>query len=124
MRKTFMLVAMLAAVALPTAGHAQFTLGFRLGYAPAMGDAYEFKGTGDPTVDGTSAKMSDGVSSQIPLQIEAAYRITPQIAAGVYGSYGFADGGPTYMTSAAGQDVCSVNGVDCSASTYRLGLQG
>lgn len=128
MRKPFTLVAMLAAVALPTAAHAQFTLGFRLGYAPAMGDAYKFKNTGDPTLEGTSAKMSDGVSWQIPLQLEAAYRITPQIAVGGYVSYGFSEGGPSFASTFAGQDFCDLSGsgvsVDCSASDVRLGVQG
>lgn len=127
MRKTLTLVATLA-VALPTAAHAQLSLGFRLGYAPAMGDAYKFKSTGDPTVDGTPAKMSDGVSSQIPLQVEAAYRITPQLALGAYASYGFGDGGPSFASAAAGQDFCSAGGggvsIDCSSSIYRLGVQG
>lgn len=128
MRKPFMLVAALAAVALPTASHAQFSLGFRLAYTPAMGDAYKFKATGDPTIDGTSAKMSDGVSSQIPLQVEAAYRFTPQIAAGAYASYGFGDGGPSFASAAVGQDFCSAGGggvsIDCSSRIYRLGVQG
>lgn len=128
MRKPFSLVAMLAAVALPTAAHAQVTLGFRVGYAPSMGDAYKLKNTGDPTLDGTSAKMSDGVSSQWPLQLEAAYRITPQLAAGAYFSYGFGDGGPIFASTVSGQDFCSLSGsgvsIDCSASTYRLGVQG
>ncbi len=128
MRNRFMLVAMLAAVALPTASHAQFQLGLRLGYAPAMGDAYKFKNTGDPTLEGTSAKMSDGVSSQWPMQVEGAFRITPQIAAGGYLSYGFGSGGPAFATAFAGTDFCDLSGsgvsVDCSSSTFRLGVQG
>ncbi len=128
MRKLLTLAAMLVAVAAPTASHAQFTLGLRLGYAPAMGDAYKFKNTGDPTLEGTSAKMSDGVSSQWPTQIEGSFRITPQIAAGAYFSLGIGSGGPAFATTFAGQDFCSLSGsgvsVDCSSLSYGLGVQG
>jgi hypothetical protein len=128
MRKLLSLLAVLSAVALPAAAHAQLSLGFRLGYARSMGDAYEFKNTGDPAVDGTSANMSDGVSWQVPAQLEAAFRITPQIAVGAYFSYGLSDGGPIFASTSSGQDFCSLSGsgvsVDCSASAYRVGVQG
>ena len=44
MRKVLMLGAVLAAIVIPTASHAQdskWILGLRLGYAPSMGDAMQ-----------------------------------------------------------------------------------
>ena len=110
MRKLFMLGAVLAAVALPTASHAQFTLGLRVGYAIASGDAY--------SEGGQSAKMSDGVKSQVPIQLDAGYRLTPEFTLGAYFSYGFGQVGGSF------KDTCDAIGLDCSAKGYRLGLQG
>ncbi|MCK7470275.1 MAG: hypothetical protein MZU95_05310 [Desulfomicrobium escambiense] len=45
-----------------------------------MGEAYE--------VNGTALKMADGVKAQIPFQLDAGYRVTPEITIGAYGSYG------------------------------------
>jgi len=106
MRKILMLGAVLAAVVVPTASQAQFTLGARVGYGLALGD-----------VGGTLA-MSDWVKSQIPVQLDALYRVNPNIAVGAYFSYGFAQtGGPI-------ADACDLAGADCSASIMRLGLEG
>jgi long-subunit fatty acid transport protein len=101
MRK-LVILGSLVALLVPTASQAQFSLGLRVGFAPAMGDAAK------------DQKMSDGVKSQIPVQLDAAYKVTPEIAVGAYASYGF------------GQqdiDVCS-QGIDCSARVVRFGLQG
>jgi outer membrane protein W len=105
MRKLFML-AVAAALVLPTASRAQFTLGARLGFAPAMGDAAK------------NQPMSDGVKSQVPIQLDGLYRFTPEFAAGVYFSYGFA------QLASAVKDGCDASGVSCSASVTRLGLEG
>jgi outer membrane protein W len=105
MRKTLLLGAVAMALALPTASQAQFSLGARLGYAPAMGDAMK------------DSKMKDGIKSQIPLQLDAAYKVTPEIAIGAYFSYGFGQVG------SALKDSCDAFGQDCSASDMRLGLQ-
>ncbi len=105
MRKLLM-VAVLAALAIPTASHAQFQLGLRLGYAPAMGDAAK------------DAPLKDGIKSQIPIQIDAMYKITPEWAAGLYFSYGFGQVG------SAEQDSCDAFGVDCSMTVMRFGAQG
>ena len=111
MRKRVML-AVLSAMAVPAASQAQqWQLGVRLGYAPAMGNAYESK------LDGTAAKMSDGVKAMIPIQLDAGYRITPELTLGAYFSYGFAQLG------GSAKDTCDQNGLDCSASDYRLGVQ-
>jgi len=107
MRKLFMLGAVLAAVALPTASHAQskFGLGLRLGYGVAMGDA------------DASLSMSDYVSSQIPIQVDAMFKLSPDFELGAYLSYGFA------FVGGATKDTCDAFGADCSASTTRFGLQ-
>ncbi len=112
MRKLFILAALVAAAAFPTASQAQFQLGLRLGYGGATGDAFKDK------TDGTAAKMSDTLKSQIPLQLDAMYAVTPEITLGAYFSYGFAQLGGQV------KDACDIGGVDCSTSEYRLGIQG
>ncbi len=107
MRKLLTIGALIAAIALPTASRAGgFTLGLRLGYGASMGDAY--KGWG----------MSDYVGSQVPFQVDAMYRINPQLALGGYFSYGFA------QPSGVGKDVCDSPGASCSISNLRVGVQG
>lgn len=90
---------MIAAVALlPFTANAQFSLGLRVGYAPAMGDYMK------------DSAMSDGVKSQIPIQVDAMYKVTPAFAAGAYLSYGFAQ--------------LDSDCTDCSATDLRIGVQG
>jgi hypothetical protein len=105
MRKLLMVGAVLAAVVFPTASHAQFQLGLRLGYGLGMGDYQK------------DFSMSDSAKSQIPLQLDAMYKVTPEIAVGAYVSYGFAQ--PGGLT----KEVCDLPGADCSFSTLRLGAQ-
>lgn len=106
MRKLLLLA--LAALAVPAASHAQVQLGVRVGYAPAMGDAAK------------DLKMKDfGVKAQIPIQLEAGYRVTPDLVAGLYGSYGI---GQTDSSGFFG--ACGAGGVSCSGSTLRFGVQG
>lgn len=110
MRKLLVLgVAM--ALAVPATSRAQFTLGARLGFAPAMGDAFKDATTGQPS------KMSDGVKSQIPFQLDAAYRVTKEVAIGAYFAYGFGQVGGLFKSD------CDAAGQTCSASDVRLGLQ-
>ncbi len=111
MRKLFMLGAVVAALVFPSASHAQaqaskFSLGLRLGYGFSMGDAMKDFG------------MSDYVGSQIPIQLDAMYKLSPEFALGAYFSYGFA------QPSGFGSDVCDAPGADCSVSNMRLGVQG
>jgi hypothetical protein len=101
MRKLLMIGAVMAAVLLPTASSAQFSLGARLGYGFGMGD-----------VGGTLA-MDEWVKSQVPVQLDAMYRVTPNVGLGAYLSYGFGQTG----------DVCDFAGADCSARVTRLGVQ-
>jgi hypothetical protein len=90
------------ALALPTASRAQVSLGLRLGYAPAGGDFQK------------DAKMSDGIKAQIPIQLDALYKVNPNIGAGLYFSYGFGQ---------LASDACET-GADCSANDIRIGVQG
>ncbi len=86
----------------PAASFAQLEVGARLGYASAAGDAMK------------NQKLSDLVKSQIPVQLDVGYRLTPELSAGAYVSYGFAK-----LASAA----CP-SGFECSARDLRVGVQG
>jgi hypothetical protein len=110
MRKLLVLAVTLV-LSLPTASRAQFMVGARLGYAPALGDAAK-----DATT-GAALKMSDGVKSQIPLQLDAAYKVTKEVAVGAYFSYGIGQVGSAF------KDSCAASGQSCSASSTRLGVQ-
>jgi hypothetical protein len=67
--------------------------------------------------------LSKYVSGQVPIEIEALWRFTPEISAGLYFGYGFAF---------ASKDICAAQGglpagVSCStsgASVMRYGIQG
>jgi len=104
MRKFAMLVVALAAL-VPATSNAQVSLGLRLGFAPAMGDAVK---------DG---KMSDGVKSQIPIQLDALYKVAPNLGVGGYFSYGIGQLGGELA------DICDASDADCSARGMRAGLQ-
>jgi outer membrane protein W len=85
-------------------------LGLRLGYAVPSG-----KVSGDTTVAGVTnpgEKLSDGISGQIPIWIDAGYMVTPNVLVGLYGQYGFA------------QVKNCDTGASCSAHDIRVGVQG
>ena len=103
MRKLLM-VAALALV--PVVSQAQFVVGARLGYGFGLGDV-----AGNGT---NSIAMSDWVKSQVPLQLDVMYKVTPDVAVGAYLSYGFAQ---------TGIAECDLSGADCSAKDTRLGAQ-
>ncbi len=103
MRELFLFGAVAAVLVLPAPAHAQFTLGARLGFAPGMGDATK----GDP--------LKDTVKSQVPIQLDALYTLAPDVAAGLYFSYGLGQ-----LGGAASQD-CSAS---CSVRITRLGIEG
>jgi hypothetical protein len=77
-------------------------LGLRTGYGFAMGSAVK---NGD---------LSDGVKGQVPIWVDAGYRFTPNIMAGLYFSYGF---------GIKGDHLCP-SPLDCSVHDMRLGVQG
>ncbi len=99
-RKKFMLVAVLAAGLLPRPASAQVALGGRLGYVVGGGSAAK------------ASPMSDGLKSQLPLQLDVGYRVLPRLTVGGYGSWGMAQVG----------SVCS--GASCSGSVVRAGVEG
>lgn len=100
MRRLFMIAAL---ALLPLAAEAQLSLGLRLGYAPAFGDAEK------------DVSMSDVAKSQIPIQVDAMYAVAPDLSVGAYLSYGFA--------KAEFLGICDNSGVDCTARSTRVGLQ-
>ncbi len=106
MRKLLTSGVVAALLVLPAVGRAQITLGARLGFAPAMGD--EDQGN----------RLGDTVASQVPIQLDALYRITPDLAAGVYLSYGFGQLG----SAVSGE--CKSSGASCSVRITRAGVEG
>jgi opacity protein-like surface antigen len=103
MRKLLMLslVALLVPMTSRAADPVGVSLGLRVGYAPAMGDFAK------------DQSMSDGVKSQIPVQLDAIYKVNKDIGVGAYFSYGFGQ---------LASDVCP-DGASCSASDMRFGVQ-
>jgi outer membrane protein W len=104
MRKIAMLAVAAAALSLPVASKAQVSLGLRAGYGLAAGDAVK---------DG---KLSDVTKSQIPLQVDALYKVMPNLGVGLYFAYGFGQQGEL------AKELCT-GGVDCSLSSMRLGVE-
>lgn len=116
MRKLFLLGSLIALL-VPTASRAQFQLGLRLGYAPSMGNAAE--------ESGESLKMKDvSLKSQIPIQVEGSYKLSKDLAAGLYFSYGFGQTDAGLGEALVGTNLCDQSGVDCSGSSFRVGVQG
>ncbi len=116
MRKA--LAALSLAILVPAAARPQeeagsrFTVGLRLGFAMAAGTAFA-----DPA-SGHGYRLADGFRSQIPIQLEGAYRLNERIALGAYASYGFDSVGHEVKA------VCDAVPASCSARTIRAGVQG
>jgi hypothetical protein len=108
MRKV--LLAALVALLAPAAAHAQYQLGLRLGYGSAMGDAFQIKGASE------AFKMSESLKAQVPLQLDASYKINKDISAGLYVAYGFG------QTSDEACKKASPAGSDCATSGTTLGV--
>jgi len=87
-------------------------LGLRFGYAFAAGNR------GIPPDTNNDAAVSDFVSGQFPLWLDAGYRFNHQFYAGAYFQYGFG------VVNDDRQDVCRNVNFDCSASDVRLGIMG
>jgi hypothetical protein len=88
--------------ALPAAASDRFTLGARAGYAVGLG-----------YLDGAS-RMNDAVGEQIPIQLDAAYRVRPDLGVGAYLAYGF---------GRVSGDLKFTCGAGCSADALRVGAQ-
>jgi hypothetical protein len=107
----------LAALLVPMASQAQFSLGLRVGYAPAMGDAAK------------DSKMKEfALKSQIPLQLDALYKVSKDIAVGAYFAYGFGQTDDALFAPLVGVNICDQDfgdgKVECSGSSIRFGAQG
>jgi hypothetical protein len=101
-------VTLLAVLLLPTLALAQVTLGLRVGYAIPGGDLQK------------DSPLADRIASQVPLQLDVNYRLTPGVSAGIYVGYGFAQ-----IAGATKDQVAFLlgPGATYSASTLRAGLQ-
>jgi hypothetical protein len=82
-------------------------LGLRVGYAIPFGD-----------IDGNAGdSLSSQVSGAVPFMLEAAYRFTPVLTAGVLFEYAFG------QVNDAGTG-CGTANVSCSASMTQLAIEG
>lgn len=102
------LLAALAACALlaPTVTPAQLRLGASAGVAFPAGD-----------VEAGTA-LSDVVQRSFPLELRAAWQVTPKIAAGLQGGWAFVSAGE------ARDAACASTGADCTAHGWRLAARG
>ena len=78
-------------------------VGLRLGYALPMGESVK------------DSKMSDGLKSAIPIQVDVGYRVIPALVIGGFFSYA-----PLQLKD--GDQGCP-SGADCSNSQLRFGVQ-
>jgi hypothetical protein len=100
--RTAPLLALAAALAVPTSPMAQVSLGLRAGYSIPFGDAANVGGFG-------SFKEKDLFSAVAPLQVEASWRFTPALSAGLYFAYGIGFQGTQL------HDLVCANASSCSA---------
>ena len=114
---TALRASLLVLLALPAFAQAQLSLGLRAGYAFPAGDAYDFAGMG-------TFEQKEFAKGLVPVQIDAAWRLTPGISAGLYYSYGLG------VTGSKLEDLCSTSGASCerpavqrfgAMASYRLG---
>lgn len=102
---------LIAILAFPAVASAQFSLGLRAGYAIPAGDAYEQSGFG-------VFKQKDLAKSAIPIQIDASWRFTPALSAGLYFGYAFGQTGTKL------KEMCSTAGASCDSPSFmRYGVQ-
>jgi opacity protein-like surface antigen len=116
MTRAIVLAAALTLAAVSTARAAEqaasgVEIGARLGYAFSAGHL------GAPP-NGTDNPLGDYVGAQVPLWLDAGYRLNYELYLGGYFSYGFG------VVNDDRQDLCRNANVDCSASDVRVGLMG
>jgi hypothetical protein len=99
MKKTLNAIVVAAAVAFAPSAQAQFALDLKLAYALPMGDVT------------LNSPLSDLVSGALPIGLDARYKFTPNLSAGVYFQYA-----PAFVKN------CDP-GTSCSASGVRLGIE-
>ncbi|MCK8497404.1 outer membrane beta-barrel protein [Myxococcus fulvus] len=92
-----------------------FALGLRAGFAVPYGDL-----AGNPSGEGDGAPVGDLVSSVIPLELNAGYFFNKNFYLGAFFQYGL--GSLNTDTEDGEEDPCSVDGVSCSATQLRFGV--
>jgi hypothetical protein len=109
--KSALLCVLLASTTIPAFASAQVSLGVRAGYSIPAGDAYENPGFG-------TFKQNDLAKGSIPVQLDASWRFSRSLSAGLYYGYGFGTEGTKLKT------LCATPGSTCdSPSTSRYGVQ-
>ena len=103
----------LAAAAVPSVAAAQSgaEVGVRTGYAFAAGHVGALANSNDE-------KLSNWISGQWPIWIDAGYRFNPSLYLGGYFQYGFGSVNDDQQTG------CRNSNVNCSASDTRIGVMG
>ena len=89
-------------------------VGLRVGYGLPLGDA-----AGAPS-GGQSVSLSNIYSGQIPIQIDAGYRFTPNMMVGAFFQYGI---GMLNTGNGSLLQGCSTSGVSCSGNDMAFGVQ-
>ena len=79
-----------------------FEAGARLGYGIPLGEMAE------------GVDLSDGIDGQIPIWLDVGYRPIEALMIGLYFQYGI---------GLIDNEACDIDGVDCSGSDIRFGLQ-
>lgn len=93
----------------------RFVLGLRLNLSIPAGIA---EGQDPDVDDDVDVKLSDYSKVQGTFWLEAGYRVLPQLMLGVYVSAGAGGMGSMLKTT------CDMDGIDCSITDVRLGVQG
>jgi hypothetical protein len=106
--KTALRATLVALLVFPVVATAQISLGLRAGYGFPGGDLQK------------DSKLKDQLKSQIPLQLDAMYRVTPRAAVGAYVGYAFGQVADKLKDNTA---FFVGSGADYTASTFRAGLQ-
>jgi hypothetical protein len=108
---TSLRILLLATSLAPTLPAAQVSLGARVSYAIPGGDAYEQSGFG-------TFKQSGLAKGLVPIQLDATWRVSPALSAGLYLAYGFGQAGGKL------KELCATPGSSCdSPSVLRYGVQ-
>lgn len=103
MRRITTLFLAVAALGLPAAARAQLYLGAGIGYSKPAGDLAQ------------GAALADSVGGQVPVTVEAGFKLTPNLAVGAWFRLTPGWAGGDLAT------LCDVSGVDCGASGFAYG---
>ena len=90
MKKILSALVVAASLAFAPSAQAQFALDLKLAYAIPMGDAV------------VGSALSDSISGALPIGIDARYKFTPNLSAGVYFQYA-----PAFVKNCSSGSSCS-----------------